>query len=56
MASISSGVLNLILIVTLLKALGLEGTGIAFAISMAVRFLLTWWVAHKTHPMPLAYI
>lgn len=51
-ASISSGVLNLILLIVFVRILGLEGAAIAFAISMGIRFLLTWWIAHKRHPMP----
>tara|TARA_R100000935_G_scaffold54664_1_gene83779 strand:- start:918 stop:2192 length:1275 start_codon:yes stop_codon:yes gene_type:complete len=52
LASISSGILNLILLIVLVRILGLEGAAIAFAISMCIRFLLTWWIAHKRHPMP----
>lgn len=51
-ASISSGVLNLILLVILLRILGLKGASIAFAISMGIRFLLTWFIANERHPMP----
>tara|TARA_R110002020_G_scaffold232883_3_gene444515 strand:+ start:2546 stop:3820 length:1275 start_codon:yes stop_codon:yes gene_type:complete len=51
-ASISSGVLNLILLILLVQIFGLEGASIAFAISMGIRFLLTWWIAQKRHPMP----
>lgn len=51
-ASISSGVLNLVLLVVLIRIVGLEGAAIAFATSMGVRFLLTWWIAQKRHPMP----
>ena len=51
-ASLSSGILNLILLVALVRILGLEGASIAFAISMGIRFLLTWYIAHKRHPMP----
>lgn len=51
-ASLSSGILNLILLVILVRLLGLEGASIAFAISMLVRFLLTWWIAYNRHPMP----
>lgn len=50
--SISSGVLNLILLIVLVRIFGLEGAAIAFAISMGIRFLLIWWIAHKRHPMP----
>lgn len=52
LASISSGVLNLILLIILVRILGLEGASIAFAISMGIRFLLTWYIANKRHPMP----
>lgn len=51
-ASISSGILNLVLLIILVRIFGLEGAAIAFAISMGIRFLLTWWIAHKRHPMP----
>lgn len=51
-ATLSSGILNLILLIVLIRLLGLEGASIAFAISMGIRFLLTWWVAHNRHPMP----
>lgn len=51
-ASLSSGILNLILLVALVRILGLEGASIAFAISMGIRFLLTWYIAHRRHPMP----
>ncbi|WP_201582616.1 lipopolysaccharide biosynthesis protein [Psychrobacter jeotgali] len=51
-ASISSGILNLVLLVVLIRIFGLEGAAVAFAISMGIRFLLTWWIAQKRHPMP----
>lgn len=51
-ASISSGILNLVLLIVLVRFFGLEGAAIAFAISMGIRFLLTWWIAQKRHPMP----
>lgn len=51
-ASISSGILNLVLLIVLVRVFGLEGAAIAFATSMGIRFLLTWWIAHKRHPMP----
>ena len=52
LVTISSGLLNVIFLVVLIRLLGLTGAAMAFAISMALRFLLTWWVAHKRHPMP----
>lgn len=51
-ATITSGLINLALLVLLINLLGLSGAAISFCIAMAVRFLLTWWVAQKRHPMP----
>lgn len=51
-ATISSGLINLLLMLSLIKILNLQGAAIAFAISMLVRFLLTWFVAQQKHPMP----
>lgn len=51
-ASIGSGILNLVLLIVFVRILGLEGAAIAFAISMGMRFLLTWWIAQQRHPMP----
>lgn len=51
-ASISSGLLNLFLLIVLVRILGLQGAAIAFALSMGIRFVLTWFIAHKRHPMP----
>lgn len=31
---------------------GLLGAALASCIGMGVRFLLTWWAAHRRHPMP----
>lgn len=52
LVTIGSGVLNVVLLVVLIKVLGLTGAAIAFALSMALRFLLTWLVAYKRHRMP----
>lgn len=52
LVTIGSGVLNVALLVLLIGMLGLRGAAIAFALSMALRFLFTWLVAHKRHPMP----
>ena len=52
LATISSGLINVALLVVLIRLLGLKGAAIAFSISMAIRFLLTWWVAQHRHPMP----
>lgn len=51
-ASIGSGVLNVLLLIVFIEVMGLQGAAIAFAVSMGVRFLITWWIAHRRHPMP----
>ena len=51
-ATITSGLINLALLFLLIKLLGLTGAAVSFSIAMAIRFLLTWWVAQKRHPMP----
>lgn len=50
--TICSGLFNVLLMIILIKRFGIEGASIAFAIAMSIRFILTWWVAHKRHPMP----
>lgn len=50
--SIGSGVFNLVLLVFLIPIFGLQGAAVAFAMSMGVRLFLTWFIAHKRHPMP----
>ncbi len=51
-ATISSGILNVLLLILFTNLYGLEGAAKAFALSMIIRFLLTWFLASKTHPMP----
>lgn len=52
LATISSGALNVFLLVVLVGRYGVKGAAWAFAIAMAVRFLLTWIVAQRRQPMP----
>jgi len=52
LATVTSGLVNVVLLVVLIRLLGLRGAAIAFSIAMAIRFLLTWWVAQRRHPMP----
>lgn len=47
-----AGALNVVLMLILVRYMGLTGAGLAFIISMSIRFLLTWWVAQQRHPMP----
>lgn len=50
--TISSGMINVALMFLLIDRFGLEGAAYAFCIAMVIRFLLTWLVAHRRHPMP----
>jgi O-antigen/teichoic acid export membrane protein len=52
LTTITSGFLNVCLLILLIPYMGLVGASIAFTVAMAIRFLLTWWVAHLRQPMP----
>lgn len=52
LSTILSGLLNIGLLILFIEFFGLVGAAMAFAISMAVRFFFTWFVAQKCHPMP----
>ncbi|RBW48272.1 lipopolysaccharide biosynthesis protein [Marinobacter sp. F3R11] len=52
LATLTSGGLNVLLLLLLINRFGLEGAAYSFCISMAFRFFLTWAVAQKRHPMP----
>ena len=51
-ATITSGMINVGLLLLLIAAMGIKGAAIAFAISTALKFLLTWFVSNLRHPMP----
>lgn len=52
LVTISSGIINLVLLFLLIVPFGLKGAAYAFCVAMGIRFLLTWMVAQKRHPMP----
>jgi O-antigen/teichoic acid export membrane protein len=52
LSTIATGLINIALLVVLIRTLGLKGAAISFSIAMGIRFLLTWWVAQRRHPMP----
>ncbi len=52
LVTISCGALNAVLLFALTSRFGLAGAGMAGAMAMAARFLLTWRVAQMRHPMP----
>lgn len=51
-ATITSGGLNVLLLLLLITEFGLEGAAYSFCIAMALRFLLTWAIAQRRHSMP----
>ncbi|RLQ22223.1 polysaccharide biosynthesis protein [Seongchinamella sediminis] len=52
LATLVTGAVNILLLVVLVPSHGIIGAAIAFALAMALRFGLTWWVAQLRHPMP----
>jgi O-antigen/teichoic acid export membrane protein len=52
LVTVSSGVINIILLFLLIEPYGLVGAGIAFAVSNFVMFLLAWITSSKLHNMP----
>ncbi|MFM5600762.1 lipopolysaccharide biosynthesis protein [Aeromonas veronii] len=45
--TISTGLLNIALLVYLIEHMGIVGVAMAFAISMCIRFFATWWLASR---------
>ncbi|WP_157269454.1 lipopolysaccharide biosynthesis protein [Azohydromonas aeria] len=52
LATVGAGLVNVALLLVLVRHFGLQGAAIAFSLSMGLRFLLTWCVAHRHCPMP----
>jgi O-antigen/teichoic acid export membrane protein len=52
LTTITSGLINIGLLSILIGLMGLKGAAMAFCISMACKFFLTWYVAQLRHPMP----
>ena len=50
--TLASGIINIPLMFWLVGVNGLTGAGQAFMLSQAISFMVTWWLANKTHPMP----
>jgi O-antigen/teichoic acid export membrane protein len=50
--SVSSGLLNLVLLLILVPGYGIKGAALSFAMSAFAQFVLTWFAAYKLHPMP----
>ncbi|MGC3832853.1 polysaccharide biosynthesis C-terminal domain-containing protein [Moritella viscosa] len=54
MITISSGVLNIVLLVWLIPYLGIKGAAISFMIANLFQFVGTWIVSAKVFSMPWA--
>jgi O-antigen/teichoic acid export membrane protein len=52
LVTICSGLFNIAMLYILIAWLGITGAAIAFALTAALRFSLTWLVAQRRHPMP----
>ena len=52
LSTMTSGLVNVGLLIFLIPLMGLIGAAVAFAIYMAIKFLLTWHIANLRHPMP----
>lgn len=50
--TIGTGILNLVLMFYLSQIYGLKGAAISFAVSMFIRFLITFFVSNRLYPMP----
>jgi len=52
LSTMTSGLVNIGLLMFLIPFMGLMGAAVGFAISMAIKFLWTWHIANLRHPMP----
>jgi Na+-driven multidrug efflux pump len=52
LSTLTSGLIGIGLLFIFIDYLGLKGAAVAYAISMALKFLMTWFVANLRHPMP----
>lgn len=52
LVTMSSGLVNILLLFLFIRIFGLKGAAIAFGVAMGFRFLCTWFVAQRRYPMP----
>jgi len=52
LSTITTGFINFGLLFALIELMGLEGAAVAYAVSMGLKFLMTWFIANISHPMP----
>ena len=52
LTTISSGIINVILLIVIVPILGIKGAAIAYSISMGTLFITTWILAQQVNPMP----
>jgi O-antigen/teichoic acid export membrane protein len=51
LSTIIAGLTNIGLLYVLINEMGLQGAAVAYAVSMALKFFMTWFVANLCHPM-----
>ena len=51
-ATVSSGFANIALLLLLIPLVGLKGAAMAYAFSMGLKFVLTWFVSNYRFRMP----
>lgn len=52
LVTVVSALVYIALLLLLVRPFGMQGAAISFASAMGLRLVLTWWAAHKSHPMP----
>jgi len=52
LSTVAAGLIHVGLLMMMLNLMGLKGVAIAYAVSMAIKFLMTWFVANLRYPMP----
>ncbi|ELV5030181.1 oligosaccharide flippase family protein [Vibrio cholerae] len=50
--TISSGIMNILLLLTLVQEMGIIGAALAFVLAKVVQFLLTWLLSYRSVNMP----
>lgn len=52
LSTLTSGLINISLLILLTSYFDLKGAAIAYSIAMGFKFIFTWYIAHLQYPMP----
>ena len=52
LSTIIAGLVNIGLLFALIEMMGLKGAAVAYAVAMGFKFVMTWFIANISHPMP----